>query len=60
MVSVGYNDESEILEVEFISGDVYQYIKVPFKVYLALMKAKSYGQYFNFNIRDAYDFKKVN
>ena len=35
--SVGYNPSNSILEVEFQSGRIYHYLKVPFEIYDALM-----------------------
>ena len=32
--AIGYNDEEEILYVQFQSGDVYKYFDVPKSVYL--------------------------
>lgn len=43
--SVGYDPESETLEVEFSSGAVYEYYGVPRKVYRSLMSAPSKGQF---------------
>lgn len=54
LVSVGYHGASEILEVEFKSGRVYQYMNVPQIVYDQLMSAPSQGSYFSANIRNNY------
>jgi KTSC domain len=54
LVSVGYDERSEILEVEFKGGRVYQYMNVPQIVYDQLMSASSQGSYFNANIRNNY------
>jgi hypothetical protein len=55
MRSVGYETSDKILEIEFQSGMVYQYLDVPRKVYEDLIGAESKGQYFNGEIRDAYE-----
>jgi len=52
--AIGYDSSSMTLEVEFTSGDVYQYSLVPEEQYLALMDADSKGTYFNAFIRDRY------
>ncbi|MDP3881101.1 MAG: KTSC domain-containing protein [bacterium] len=57
--SVGYDDETSILEVEFKSGNVYQYVNVPEHVYDELMKSESKGRYFNSEIRDRYPNSKI-
>ena len=59
MNSVGYESKSKILEIEFRSGAVYQYLDVPKKVHEGLRRAKSKGQYFNDEIRDEYAFVRV-
>jgi len=57
--SVGYGREKRILELEFTSGQVYQYFDVPNSLYKDLMDASSHGSYFNAYIKDAYDFIRV-
>ncbi|MCC0036839.1 MAG: KTSC domain-containing protein [Hoeflea sp.] len=60
LASVGYNSDSETLEVEFVStGKVYEYYNVPQFVYDRLMEAPSIGQYFNAEIRNAYSCSPV-
>jgi lysyl-tRNA synthetase, class II len=59
MRSVGYESKSKILEIEFQSGEVYQYLGVPKTVHAGLLRAKSKGQYFNGEIRDDYAFVRV-
>lgn len=54
MRSVGYDHTQQILEVEFTSGAVYQYLEVPAAVFDGLMRAESKGRYFNQGIRDEY------
>jgi hypothetical protein len=57
--SVGYDEEHGILEVEFASGEVYQYFDVPVEEYMSLIEAASVGTYFSENIRPNYDFRHV-
>lgn len=52
--SAGHDARREILELEFTSGAVYQYLGVPASVYRSLMESESKGTYFNQEIRDAY------
>lgn len=57
--SIGYDPQSSILEVEFTSGDVYQYLDVPEHLYHELIKAASPGQFLNINIvRYGYRYQK--
>jgi len=60
MRSVGYEAKSRILEVEFDSGAVYQYLDVPLRAYEELRAAESKGRYFNKEIRDNYPYVQVN
>ncbi len=58
MNSVSYDITTEILEIEFIGKDIYEYYAVPTKIYTNLMKASSHGKYFLKHIKDKYRFKK--
>jgi len=58
--SIGYDPQSGTLEVEFTSGDVYQYFNVPEHLYNGLLQAASPGQFLNINIiRYGYRYQKV-
>jgi hypothetical protein len=59
LVSVGYDASEQALEVEFQSGNVYQYLDVPETIYQSLMTADSKGQFFHDNILKEYDFREV-
>jgi hypothetical protein len=54
--SVGYDERSAVLEVEFCSGAVYDYLQVPEKVYRDLLKAPSKGVFVSRRVRDRYEF----
>jgi hypothetical protein len=54
LASVGYDEDSATLEVEFKSGAIYRYYNVPSFEYERLMAASSHGIYFNANIKDKY------
>ena len=57
--SVGYEDETKTLEIEFHSGRVYQYYSVPRVIYEALMNASSHGKYFHAFIRDVFSYQRI-
>lgn len=57
--SVGYEEETKTLEIEFNNGSVYRYYGVPFSVYQGLMSAPSHGKYFHQHIRDVYPYTRV-
>jgi hypothetical protein len=50
--SIGYDDVTNVLEVEFRTGRVYQYLNVPPALHRDLMKAESIGEFFNHTIRN--------
>lgn len=47
IASIGYDSTSQILEVEFRDGSIYQYYDVPESLYDGLMSADSHGKYLN-------------
>ena len=57
--SIGYDAQSSVLEVEFTSGDVYQYFNVPEHLYQQFLQTSSHGQFLNENIRYNYRYQKV-
>ncbi len=57
--SVGYDDSTKILEIEFHTGLVYQYSGVPAKVYADLMHSSGIGKYFSEKIRPRFPTKQV-
>ena len=57
--SVGYDDSTKILEIEFHSGLVYQYLGVPLKVYTDLMRSGEVGKYFSEKVRTQFRTKQV-
>lgn len=57
--SIGYDENSQTLEIEFHNGGVYQYFDVPINVYQDLIKAGSTGQYFAQHIKGYFRFVKV-
>ncbi len=59
IVSVGYDKESLVLEVEFKKGKVYRYSDVDGLTYAGLLTAESVGKYFHQNIKDKFSFTKV-
>jgi len=59
VASVGYDDRSETLEVEFLSGAIYQYFNIPQNMYDQLMQAGSIGRFLNTYIKNAYAYSRV-
>lgn len=74
LVSIGYDAEKQILEIEFkaikkptgqeMAGAVYQYFEVPPETHKAIMdeatnEGGSVGRYFGKEIRDKFRFAKL-
>ena len=57
--SVGYDPQTQTLEVEFLSGAVYQYYGVPDHIYSEMMSAGSKGRFLHTYIRNAYPYSRV-
>lgn len=51
LASVGYDEKSKTLEIQFHSGGIYEYYDVDKSVYEELMNADSHGSYFMSMIR---------
>jgi hypothetical protein len=59
IASIGYDVNSQTLEVEFLNGGVYQYFDVPQHVYEELMGAGSKGKHLASNIKGYYRYSRV-
>ena len=56
LATVAYDEARELLQLEFCSRAVYQYLGVPAAVHRALLGAPSKGSYFNQAIRGRFSF----
>jgi hypothetical protein len=43
---IGYEAKTQMLQVEFIAGGIYQYENVPYPVYQDFLAAESHGRFF--------------
>lgn len=59
LASVGYDEKSQTLEVEFQDGSVYQYYNVPKTIYDQLMAESSKGKYLAANIKGQFPYSRV-
>jgi hypothetical protein len=57
--SVGYVRSGQLLEIEFNSGEIYQYLGVSEQVFRELLRAPSKGRFFRREIRGVYEYKRV-
>lgn len=60
ITNVSWDDDTETLLVQFISGTTWLYHDVPQDAYNRLVRSPSVGQYFNKNIRDNYPSEVIN
>ena len=54
-----YNPANETLAVTFQTGRTYLYFGVPRALYEEFSAAESQGQFFNWRIRDQYEFREL-
>lgn len=57
---VAYDEEEQELYIQFKSGGLYIYYKVPKQIFEDLLKAGSKGRYHAVKIKYEYDYKKLN
>lgn len=57
--AIGYDSDSEMLEIEFTNGAVYSYSGVPLGEYDGFMNADSKGKYLHANIKGRYPYVKL-
>lgn len=54
-----YDAEKETLAVTFTTRRTYLYFAVPAELYEEFAAAESQGQFFNWRIRDQYDYREI-
>lgn len=59
VASVGYDENTETLEVEFLNSAIYQYYGVPRNVYEQFMSDTSKGTFLNVYIKNFYGYSRV-
>jgi hypothetical protein len=59
VASIGYDVNTLTLEVEFVSGSVYQYFDVPETLYQEFMRASSKGKFLHANIKNNYRYTQL-
>ena len=57
--SIGYDEESKTLTIEFHHGGLYEYKDVPKKSYEGLISANSVGVEFHKEIKGSYKYEKI-
>lgn len=59
VASIGYDENTMTLEIEFNDGSVYQYFEVPYTLYQGLMQAGSIGGFLSANVKKHYRYVKM-
>ncbi len=59
IAAVGYDPDTSKLVVEFHNGSTYEYENVPEDEFDSLVRSSSVGSYFQNNIRNSFDSKKL-
>ena len=59
IATVGYDAGKRLLEIEFRSGAIYRYLKVPEEIHKRLLAAESKGHFFGANIRNKFRSERV-
>ena len=59
VAAVGFEENSQTLQVAFNNGSTYQYFDVPIEIFEALRSAASVGQFLNQQIKGKYRFSRV-
>jgi KTSC domain len=57
--SVGYDADTETLEIKYVNGGVYHYFEVPLLVHKQLLKASSPGTFVITRIKPYYRFREI-
>ena len=57
--SVGYEPESEVLELEFSSGRIYRYMGVSAETHAWFMRSAEKGGFFNRMIDGKFEFERI-
>lgn len=58
IAAIGYDENTQTLEVEFKDGSVYSYTGVPSGEYEGFRSSDSMGKYLHANIKNRYSFFK--
>lgn len=56
---IGYDEESMILEVEFLNGRVYQYLDIPVPIWQQFKQSDSKGKFLHYTIKGNYRYIRV-
>ena len=56
---IGYEHKDRMLQVEFIDGPVYRYQEVPHAIFEEFLQASSHGRYFESNVKNKFEHRRI-
>jgi|GEM_PF-648779 len=56
---IGYEHKDRMLQVEFIDGPVYRYQEVPHTIFEEFLQASSHGRYFESNVKNKFEHRRI-
>ena len=59
IAAIGFDEDSQTLQVEFKNGATYQYFDVPKAIFDGLVSAASVGQFLNQQVKGNYRYSRV-
>jgi hypothetical protein len=59
VANFNYDSARSALRVFFVSGSIYDYLRVPERVYKEMKRSASKGRFLNLRIKGTYPFKKI-
>lgn len=59
VTAVGYDEDTQTLQVEFNNGTAYQYFDVPVTIFEGLVGAASVGQFLHLQVKGVYRYSRV-
>jgi tRNA-binding EMAP/Myf-like protein len=59
IASIGYDPETKVMQVEFRTGKVFDYIDVPAETHANVMQAESKGRAFKRVLAGGFEFRRV-
>jgi len=57
--TVDYSESENVLTISFLNGSVYKFFEVPQSIFNELINAPSVGGFFNKNIKNIFNYKKI-
>jgi hypothetical protein len=59
IAAMAYDPENHMLEISYVSGQVYLYKHVPENIYKELKASHVQGRYLRFFVKDKFEFEKL-